>query len=249
MKWRKLRGSPPTDQSPGCLITLARVLTSDSAQTTLLSAQHLTVRRGTECLFKALSFAIRSGQMVWLRGANGSGKTSLMRTVAGLTRPDAGEIFWPMAEVSGTQDEDEDAPKAPRLVYLGHSNGLKDDLTATESLQFLASLHGRDSSPQAIAAALRRLGIFHRRHLPVRTLSQGQRKRVALARLALETQPTLWVLDEPFDALDDVGIATVQGLIREHLERSGAVLLTSHIPVVMDGVTTDVLMLDGVARP
>jgi heme exporter protein A len=129
-------------------------------------------------------------------------------------------------------------------VYLGHSNGLKDDLTAIESLQFLARLHGRESSVQAIEAALRCMGIFHRRHLPVRTLSQGQRKRVALARLALETHPTLWVLDEPFDALDDVGIAAVQSLIKEHLQRNGAVLLTSHIPVVLDGVNTEVLMLE-----
>ena len=227
---------------------MARVLISDSAQTTLLSAHRITVRRGSECLFKGLSFAIRSGQMVWLRGANGSGKTSLMRTIAGLARPDAGEISWPGAAPSTLQPDDEDTPEAPRLVYLGHSNGLKDDLTALEALQFLASLHGRDSSAQAVESALRRLGIFHRRHLPVRTLSQGQRKRVALARLALETRPTLWVLDEPFDALDDVGIATVQGLIREHLNRSGAVLLTSHIPVAMDGVATEVLMLDGSAR-
>ena len=198
------------------------------------------MRRGNERLFASLSFAIHPGQMVWLRGPNGSGKTSLMRALLGLTRPDAGEIVWPLMQVS----EDEDAPAVPHLVYLGHSNGLKDDLTAIESLQFLAQLHGRESSVQAIEAALRCMGIFHRRHLPVRTLSQGQRKRVALARLALETQPTLWVLDEPFDALDDVGIAAVQGLIKKHLQRNGAVLLTSHIPVALDGVNTEVLMLE-----
>lgn len=217
-----------------------RVLTPEPAQPILLLADRLTVRRGTECLFTALSFVVRCGQMVWLRGPNGSGKTSLMRTLVGLSRPDAGEIAWPLRKLS----EDEDMPQAPHLVYLGHSNGLKDDLTAMESLQFLARLHGRESSVQAIEAALRRLGIFHRRHLPVRTLSQGQRKRVALARLALEKQATLWVLDEPFDALDDAGIAAVQSLIKEHLLRDGAVLLTSHIPVVLDGVNTEVLMLE-----
>ena len=217
------------------------VLTPEPAQAPLLLANRLTVRRGNECLFAALSFAIHPGQMVWLRGPNGSGKTSLMRTLVGLTRPDAGEIVWPLRKVP----EDEDDRAAPHLVYLGHSNGLKDDLTALESLQFLARLHGREDSVQAIESALRRMGLFHRRHLPVRTLSQGQRKRVALARLALETQATLWVLDEPLDALDDLGIATVQGLIQEHLQRQGAVLLTSHIPVAMDGVATEVLMLEG----
>lgn len=198
------------------------------------------VRRGQESLFKGLSFAIARGTMVWLRGPNGSGKTSLMRTLVGLSRPDAGEIVWPLRKVS----EDEDAPVAPQLVYLGHSNGLKDDLSAIESLQFLARLRGRESSVQAIEAALRHMGIFHRRHLPVRMLSQGQRKRVALARLALETEPTLWVLDEPFDALDDVGIGAVYSLLKGHLERKGAVLLTSHIPVALDGVVTEVLTLD-----
>jgi heme exporter protein A len=117
-----------------------------------------------------------------------------------------------------------------------------------ESLQFLASLHGRDSSARAADSALGRMGIRHRRHLAVRTLSQGQRKRVALARLVLETEPTLWVLDEPFDALDDAGIATVHALMAEHRARGGAVLLTSHIPVVLPGDSADVLSLDRVAQ-
>jgi heme exporter protein A len=203
------------------------------------------VRRGSERLFSELSFTIQNGQMLWLRGPNGSGKTSLLRTVAGLARPDAGEILWPGFAAN---DDDEDSPRKPRLVYLGHSNGLKDDLTAMESLQFLASLHGRDSSARAADSALGRMGIRHRRHLAVRTLSQGQRKRVALARLVLETEPTLWVLDEPFDALDDAGIATVHALMAEHRARGGAVLLTSHIPVVLPGDSADVLSLDRVAQ-
>jgi heme exporter protein A len=224
---------------------LADVLISNHAASTLLQATRITVRRGTERLFSELSFTIGSGQMVWLRGPNGSGKTSLLRTVAGLSRPDTGEIAWP---VHSANDDDEDSPRKPRLVYLGHSNGLKDDLTAMESLQFLASLHGRNSSVQQVNAALGRLGIRHRGNLAVRTLSQGQRKRVALARLALESEPLLWVLDEPFDALDDAGIASVHALMSEHRARGGAVLLTSHIPVVLPGQSADVLTLDRVAR-
>jgi len=105
---------------------------------------------------------------------------------------------------------------------------LKDDLTIMQSLRFLARMHGRESHDEALHAALQRVGLDSRRDAIVRTLSQGQRRRAALARLALERSPTLWVLDEPYDALDVDGIARVDTLLREHLARGGSVLLTSH---------------------
>ena len=148
---------------------------------------------------------MKPGELVWLRGQNGSGKTSLLRIVAGLSRPEAGSI-----SVGGGR------PGA----YIGHANALKDDLTVTESLSFLARLHDLDSGAQGIRDALRTI---------VRTLSQGQRRRVALARLALERDPSLWVLDEPFDALDTHGIDAVNRLLAGHLARGGSVLLTSHL--------------------
>ena len=117
---------------------------------------------------------------------------------------------------------------AQRLVYVAHASALKDDLSVTESLRFLARLHGRDDSVGALHAALDRVGMGARRDALVRTLSQGQRRRATLARLALEREASLWILDEPYDALDSDGIEAVNALLAEHLARGGSVLLTSH---------------------
>ena len=170
---------------------------------------------------------------MWIRGHNGSGKTTLLRVVAGLSSPDHGEVSFDGA----TRAAD------ARRVYIGHANGLKDDLTVTEALRFLAGLHGRPSDAASAELALKRLGMHHRRRAFVRTLSQGQRRRVALARLALEESPDLWVLDEPYDALDTAGINTVDGLLCEHLARGGGVLLTSHLELGPDAPVADVLEL------
>jgi heme exporter protein A len=223
----------------GFLFTLADDLTFQHEQSAGMRAQDLTVRRGTEVLFKALSFELQAGQLVWLRGSNGSGKTSLLRVLAGLSRPDGGQLHWNAQTLSETEDY------RARLVYMGHANALKDDLTAMEALRFLTTVHGRACPQDRMEAALRRMGVFHRRKLPVRMLSQGQRRRVALARLALEDRPGLWILDEPFDALDDAGLALVQELFRENVQRGGIVLFTSHIPVRPEGLPLVELTLQG----
>jgi heme exporter protein A len=207
--------------------------------TQVLTAKDLACRRGSEWLFTNLSFTIHGGQVIWLKGQNGRGKTSLMRLLVGLSVPDAGSIDWARS-VKNTPTN-----KSADMVYIGHSNSLKEGLTVTESLQFLGQLHGRDCSNQRLMAALERLGINHRRSALVRTLSQGQRRRVALARLALETEPTLWVLDEPFDALDAVGTVEVNTLITEHTERGGSIFLTSHIPLSLDPSLVTTLDLGG----
>lgn len=191
----------------------------------LLQVSGLACRRGADWLFRDLNFSVRPGQLVWLRGHNGSGKTTLLRAVSGLADPDEGHLTW--ATVSHATHE----PGKPRLVYVGHLNAMKDDLTVCESLQFIARLHGQDGSRPRVLEALRLLGMHHRRNAAVRTLSQGQRRRAALARLVLESGAALWVLDEPFDALDNAGIDTVNGLLKTHLERGGSVLLTSHLPL------------------
>jgi heme exporter protein A len=204
----------------------------------MLQAIEVKGVRGSECLFQNLSFAITSGELVWLRGTNGSGKTTLLRLVTGLAAPESGSITWNGEPVRKSSDYHS------ALVHLGHHNGLKDDLTALESLRFLCQLHGREAAADALDNALRIMGIYHRRHLPCRALSQGQKKRVALARLVLESQLGLWVLDEPFDALDNIGATVVTSLLQGHIHRGGSVLLTSHIPVQIDGVAVRELVLD-----
>jgi heme exporter protein A len=198
-----------------------------------LAALDLACRRGDRILFKGLHFEVGAGQVVWLRGANGRGKTSLLRLLAGLSTPEAGEVRF-----RGT----------PRQrVYIAHANALKDDLTALESLRFLARLHGRDDSDATLTDALRLFGIVSRRDAFVRTLSQGQRRRVALARLALDVQPTLWILDEPFDALDTEGIATLNALLTQHAARGGSVVLTSHQALTLAQPVPLVVQLDELA--
>ena len=218
--------------------TLGRGTISDAALTPWLEGSGLACRRGHEWLFENLSFEVRPAQLMWLRGRNGCGKTTLLRMIAGLTRPDRGRLT-----LGGKAVTDRGESRCER-VYIGHTNALKDDLTASESLQFLARLHGRDFTPEAVMAALTRLGMHHRRHAPVRTLSQGQRRRVALARLALERMPALWILDEPFDALDTAGIESVNALLREHLGRGGSAVVTSHLPLAPDAPAARVLELD-----
>ncbi|HET7864003.1 MAG TPA: cytochrome c biogenesis heme-transporting ATPase CcmA [Burkholderiaceae bacterium] len=202
----------------------ADVSTSEPARPTpVLTAHALGCRRGDRLLFAGFELEIHPGQVIWVRGANGRGKTSLLRLLAGLASPEQGEIKW-----TGTPNTAAAHP-AQRLVYIGHSNALKDDLTALESLQFMAQLHRRPAGPQALEDALRRCGMQGHRHAPVRTLSQGQRRRVALARLCLETEPLLWILDEPFDALDVQGVETLNSLLSSHAQRGGSAVLTSHL--------------------
>jgi heme exporter protein A len=199
--------------------------------TGLLEGRGLSCRRGRRLLFEQLDIALPPGSITWLRGTNGSGKTSLMRILAGLSAPADGVVLWngqPLRQ----------AGRAARLgvLYIGHANALKDDLTLEESLAFLARLAEHAEPEAAAAAALQRLGLGTRRQAAVRTLSQGQRRRGALARLALDEQPRTWILDEPYDALDSDSTQLLSALISAHAARGGAVLLTSHQEVLLPGL-------------
>ena len=175
-----------------------------------LEGRGLACSRGPATLFRDVSFRVASGEWLAVRGPNGSGKTTLLRCVAGLTRADAGEV---------SRDGD--------LVYSGHLPGIKDDLSAEENLRGALALRAVPVDAAGARAALERVGLDKRRHLPARRLSAGQRRRIGLARLMLDPAP-IWVLDEPLTALDDAGQALFGELLARHLERGGLALLATH---------------------
>lgn len=189
---------------------------------TVLSSDNLTCIRGERLLFTAISFDLTAGEVLVVTGANGSGKTSLLRIVCGLLEAAGGEIRW-----NGTSTRALGDDYFAQLAYVGHLNGLKDDLTAVENLRIWAGVSGTQVELEQTRDALYRFGLEDYEALPVRWLSQGQKRRAALARLLVAKRP-LWVLDEPFTALDRKSTVTVEALLSEHLERGGMALLATH---------------------
>ncbi|MCG6940537.1 MAG: cytochrome c biogenesis heme-transporting ATPase CcmA [Thiohalocapsa sp.] len=188
----------------------------------MLEVDHLSCRRGDRTLFTGLSFTLPAGTLLHVRGRNGSGKTTLLRALCGLLRPDHGHIRWrgePITELADDFNRE--------LLYFGHLNGIKADLTGLENLRVAATLDQDPCADADILAALARIGLAGFEDLPTRMLSQGQKKRVALARLILSKAP-LWILDEPFTALDTDAVALLERLIAEHVAGDGAVVLTTH---------------------
>ncbi len=185
-------------------------------------ARDLSCQRAGRRLFTGLDLSVDAGDIVWVRGENGRGKTTLLRVLSGLAAPLDGQVTWRGAPAHRDPDY------CRQLVFIGHANALKDDLSVGEALQFLLAIHGVSLSRGAVGDALERLGMRERRSAMVRTLSQGQRRRVSLARLAVSAHAPLWLLDEPFDALDADGTERLNGLLAEHAANGGSVLLTSH---------------------
>lgn len=205
----------------------------------MLEVQDLGCRRGDRLLFAGTSFALGPGEAIRVAGANGAGKTSLLRLVCGLAQPDAGEIRWAGESIRALREE-----FSVNLIYLGHSAALKDELTASENLLVTSVLCGHPVAPAELLPALAELGLKGREDLPARVLSQGQRRRVNLARLVLPRAPKLWVLDEPFTALDVRAVEHLGGVIDRHLEGGGMVLYTTHQEVALKAGRQRVLHLD-----
>ena len=187
----------------------------------MLEAVDLACERGGRRLFRQLSFSLPPGESVRVAGANGSGKTSLLRILCGLLAPTEGQVRWNGAPIRGLRED-----YARNLVYLGHAPAVKDELTGAENLRAACVLAGLAPSADQIRDALGRFGVPGDK--PVRQLSQGQRRRAALARLVLSWQAPIWLLDEPFTALDAAAAEVTRGLLTGQAQRGGSVVYTTH---------------------
>jgi heme exporter protein A len=203
----------------------------------MLEISNLACMRGDHQLFSGLNFSLGAGEVMQVQGENGSGKTSLLRMLCGFIQPECGEIRWKGRDINKLGEE-----YFAEMFYLGHLNAIKDELNALENLLISAGLAGWAVSEKIALAALHRMGLRRREHLPVKVLSQGQRRRVALSRL-LVNDAKLWILDEPLTALDVGAVGLMEELIGEHLSKGGMAIFTTHQPLRVAGVETRVLTL------
>lgn len=210
---------------------------SDDRSESALQINALSCVRGDRVLFRDLTFAVGSGDLVHLKGHNGSGKTTLLRALAGLLLPESGEILWQGKNIRKLREE-----YSRHLLYIGHLNGIKGDLTAVENLRIAATLDGFTLDEKKAWAVLGDIGLRGHEDLPSKHLSQGQKRRVALARL-LANQSRVWILDEPFTALDVAAVQLLQDVIGRHVAQGGIAIVTTHQEVAMIGEQTRTIVL------
>ncbi len=187
-----------------------------------LSVEGLSCARGERALFRGLGFELGPGELLYVRGENGAGKTSLLRLLVGLAKPLEGDIYWNGTPTSQCTEEFRKA-----TLYLGHHAALKGELSALENLKFCAAIDGLDLQESEALSVLALFGLKGRERLPVEWLSAGQKRRVLLARLTLR-KAKLWILDEPLNALDVKATQFLLDMIRNHLQAQGSVIMTSH---------------------
>ena len=195
-----------------------------------LEARAIACVRGDRELFSGLDLQLFAGQCLHIRGENGVGKTSLLRLLTGLASPESGEVLW-----HGHSIKKQASEYHSKILFLGHRDALKEDLSAIENLRMYAAIDGIALSEQDAFASLWRFGLKGREDLPVNCLSAGQKKRVLMARM-LTRRAQVWILDEPFNALDIHAVQELLGLIVEHLQGNGLVVLTSHQPLAISGL-------------
>lgn len=194
------------------------------------AVQKLSIIRGDLLLFKNLSFEINAGELLFVKGKNGSGKSTLLRTLLGLITPDEGQILWNKENINNLSIGE-------FMFYLGHQNGIKEEFSPRENLNFFWNFNDNtdnennsenNKNKDIILDALKAFSIEKKHNIPCKYLSQGQKRRVALSRLVLENRP-IWILDEPFVALDTLAVEKLSNLIAEHINKNnGIVILTSH---------------------
>jgi heme exporter protein A len=201
----------------------------------MLTATNLTCVRGDRRLFAGLGFALEPGSWIHVTGENGSGKTSLLRMLVGLAQPEVGEICWQGVAIERLGDD-----YRKDVTYLAHHNALKEELTAQENLCMGAALTGRVVDRAHADTLLHQIGLEGREEAPVRFLSQGQQRRLALARLLWSKTP-LWILDEPFVALDGAAVTWLATTLAAHLAAGGMAILTSHQEVTITGCAAQTL--------
>ena len=204
----------------------------------MLEAHDLAARRGTARLFAGLGFRVDAGSVLVVTGANGRGKTTLLRMLAGLSLPESGEI-----RLDGVAVEPFSPALRNAVAFAGHALALKDEFSARENLASLVELSGAPATDAEIDAALERVALGSRRSLPARVLSQGQRRRIGLARLALSRR-RVWILDEPVTALDAAGAALLAHLVAHHLDGGGLAVAATHAPLGLPPDRVRALSLD-----
>lgn len=204
-----------------------------------LHALGLGCTRGGRELFRALDLRLEPGDALRVAGANGAGKTSLLRILAGLAQPDTGTVSWNGSELATQRDQFN-----ADLTYLGHLNGLKDDLTPCENLLYAVALRGLPADAGPCYRALERAGVGALADRPCRTLSMGQKKRVALARLDFEVATPLWILDEPLASLDPDAQLQLTDTIDRHLAGNGMLIYSTHQPLTLHSRSHGVVNLD-----
>jgi heme exporter protein A len=212
----------------------------------VLKAMNLACQKAQRTLFEGLSFSVAAGTWLHIEGANGCGKTSLLRILCGLSPAASGQVLW-ATSADGVARTPHQRPDRSVLHYLGHALGLKPDLSACENLCWDAQVSGMPMSRAQALQALQAQGLISRAHVPVRALSQGQRQGVALARLRTSLAP-LWVLDEPLVGLDAQASATACALMQSHVDHGGAIVLTSHQDLNLQGPGERLRLGGGVQR-